>query len=218
MTTIQKALFLLLTFASYSINAQTSLPNTITEMRVELDIVNYDLSNKDARVKRLKELVPHTETLAKKNKDDAGFQMMAGFYNAQYAGYKGGVGALKYAKAARKFLEKSIELDPSLHGSSAHIVLGSLYAHVPGWPIGFGDKKKAVLNYQAALQLSPDGIDSNFTYAIYLYGQKKFAEAKIYLEKADKAPARADRLKADKDLKKQIQNGLEKIEQKLAEK
>ena len=118
-----------------------SLPNTVQEMRAELDVVNFDLADDDMRVKRLEMLLPHSEALAKENPSNAGFQMMAGFYNAQYAGYAGGIGALKYAKAARSYLEQSVNIDPQLHGASAHVVLGTLYAQVPGWPIGFGDKK-----------------------------------------------------------------------------
>jgi tetratricopeptide (TPR) repeat protein len=198
--------------------AESTLPSTVKEMRTELDVVNFDLKDNDARVKRLAELLPHSETLAKENVDDAGFQMMAGFYNAQYAGYTGGIGALKYAKAAREFLEKSTALDPSLYGSSAHSVLGSLYAKVPGWPIGFGDKKKALANYKAALELSPTGMDSNYTYAEYLYGQKKYAEAKAYLHKAAIAPARPDRPKADHYAKQRIPKLFEELDQKLAKK
>jgi tetratricopeptide (TPR) repeat protein len=193
-----------------------SLPNTVQEMRAELDVVNFDLADDDMRVKRLEMLLPHSEALAKENPSNAGFQMMAGFYNAQYAGYAGGIGALKYAKAARSYLEQSVNIDPQLHGASAHVVLGTLYAQVPGWPIGFGDKKKALKNYQLALKLAPNGMDSNFSYARYLFDKKKYAEAKTYLEKAANAPARPDRPKADENVKEQIAVGLEKIAEKLA--
>jgi len=195
---------------------EISRPNTVQEMRVELDVVNFDITDNDAKIKRLKALIPHSEALAKQHSDDAGFQMMAGFYNAQYAGYKGGLGALKYAKAARNFLEKSVKLDPKIYGSSAHAVLGTLYAQVPGWPVGFGDKKKALKNYLAAIELSPNSIDSNFTYAGYLFNQKKYAEAKTYLQKAAAAPARPDRPKADKNVREQIPKYYEEIEKRLA--
>ncbi|MBL4670977.1 MAG: hypothetical protein JKX81_01860 [Arenicella sp.] len=197
--------------------AEPTLPNTVREMRIELDRVNFDLKGKDAKIRRLEEILPHSEALAEKNSKDAGFQMMAGFYNAQYASYRGGIGALKYAKASRKYLTQSVKLDPTIYGSSAHTVLGTLYAQVPGWPVGFGDKKKALNNYQVALKLSPNGLDSNFTYAQYLFSQKKYKGAKRYLEKAALAPPRPDRPKADSDVSKRISKGLKKIEQRLAE-
>ncbi len=192
------------------------LPNTVTEMRTELDVVNFDLKDKKGRIERLKILLPHAEDLAKKNEDNAGFQMMAGFYNAQYAGYTGGVGALKYAKAARKYLEKSTEIDPSLYGASAHSVLGTIYYQVPGWPIGFGDKKKALKNYQTALQLSPNGMDANFTYGEYLFAEKKYTEAKTYFEKAKLAPPRKERPKADVYAHETLQKYIAEIEKRLS--
>jgi tetratricopeptide (TPR) repeat protein len=198
--------------------AEPTLPNTVREMRIELDRINFDVEGKDAKIKRLEEVLPHSEALAEKNSKDAGFQMMAGFYNAQYAGYKGGIGALKYAKLSRKYLTQSVKLDPTIYDSSAHAVLGTLYAQVPGWPVGFGDKKKALINYQAALKLSPNGLDSNFTYAQYLFSQKKYKDAKRHLEKASLAPPRPDRPKADKDVSKQIAKGLKEIELRLAKK
>ncbi len=203
----------------YVFGEPSSLPKTVKELRYEMDVVNFDLPEEgDARLQRLAELVPHSEKLADENKNDAAFQMMAGFFNAQYAGAKGGVGALKYAKASRKYLEKSVKLDPTIYGSSAHVVLGSLYAQVPGWPIGFGDKKKAISNYKTALKLAPNGIDANFTYAQYLFGKKKYVEAKHYLQKAASAAGRPDRPKADKALREQINKGLELVEEKLADK
>ncbi len=197
-------------------NENLVLPNTVTEMRVELDVVNFDIKDKKGRIERLKKLLPHAEDLAKKNEDNAGFQMMAGFYNAQYAGYTGGVGALKYAKAARKYLEKSTEIDPSIYGASAHSVLGTIYYQVPGWPIGFGDKKKALKNYQTALQLSPDGMDSNFTYGEYLFAEKKYTEARTYFEKAKLAPPRKDRPKADVFALESLQKYIAEIEKRLS--
>lgn len=193
------------------------LPTTVNELRVELDVINFDADLKDdARLERLDALVVHSEALANTNQNDAGFQMMAGFFNAQYAGAKGGVGALKYAKAAREYLETSVKLDPTIFGASAHSVLGTLYLRVPGWPVGFGDKKKAVVNYKKALEISPDGIDSNFSYASYLYEKKKYAEAKRYLQKAKAAPARPLRPKADEELHKTIDQALIEIEAKLS--
>ena len=218
--TLYQSVFLLLassiTLPALADNENVVLPNTVTEMRAELDVVNFDITDKKGRIERLKILLPHAEDLAMKNEDNAGFQMMAGFYNAQYAGYTGGVGALKYAKAARKYLEKSTEIDPSIYGASAHSVLGTIYYQVPGWPIGFGDKKKALKNYQTALQLSPDGMDSNFTYGEYLFNQKKYAEARTYFEKAKLAPARKDRPKADVFAHEALQKYIAEIEKRLS--
>lgn len=198
---------------------QQSLPDSVEGLRSFLDIINFDLKDKK-KLSALKRLISHTESLLKRddNNDNAGLLMMAGFFNAQYAGAIGGFGALKYAKASRKHLQKSVDLDPTFYDSAAHVVLGSLYAQVPRWPIGYGSKRKAVIHYQAALKLAPNGIDSNFTYGQYLFAQKKYAKAKPFFEKAKLAAPRPDRPKADSVLKRQADVFLKKIEKQLADK
>ncbi len=198
-----------------STSRAAELPTTVDEMRVVLDVINFELKD-DARLKRLNLMVEHSENIANSNANDAGLQMMAGFFNAQYAGSKGGLGALKYAKAARDYLEKSTSLDPTIYGASAHSVLGTLYYQVPGWPVGFGNKKTALMHYKKALEISPNGIDSNFTYAGYLLDKKKYAEAKIHLEKAKAAPPRPQRPTADEKLHDVIDQALLEIEKKLS--
>jgi len=194
---------------------QETLPTSLDELFDQLDIVNFDLKGDD-KLNTLKRLIDHTNTLAKEQPNNPGMLMMAGFFNAQYASNTGGLGALKYAKAARDYLEKSAELDPTFYNSAAHVVLGSIYAQVPGWPIGFGSNKKALSNYKKALELAPNGIDSNFTYGQYLVWKKKYAEAKPYLEKAKLAGPRLNRPKADKNLHIQIEKSLAKIDEELS--
>ena len=215
--TVYLAFSVLLISVTTSADEDTNLPNTVQELRTELDVINFNMKEKEARVKLLKSRLPHVENLADSNKKDAGYQLMAGFYNIQYAGSTGGIGALKYAKKARKYLEKSAELDPSLYGSAAHAVLGTVYAKVPGWPIGFGDKKKSNKNYQAALKLSPDALNSNFSYAQHLFGEKKYQESKTYFEKAKAAPAREGRAIANAKLPESLEKFEKALEEKLAQ-
>lgn len=207
-------LVFLVSFA-FATNA-LELPNNITELRIELDRINFVLKEKEPKLERLEELISHIETLSEANPKDPAYLLMAGLYNLQYASYDGGIGALKYAKAARNYLDQSIAIDPTLYGASAHAVLGRMYTVVPGWPIGFGNEKKGVKNMKKALELSPDTVDSNFTYASYLYEQKKYAESKVHLKKAKAAPARKNREIADKELHKAIDKALIDIEQKLS--
>ena len=46
------------------------------------------------------------------------------------------------------------KINPAALNGSAYNSLGSLYAKVPGWPIGFGDKAKASVNYQKLVALA----------------------------------------------------------------
>ena len=121
------------------------------------------------------------------------------------AGAKGGLSGLSLAKDARRLLEESLKLDEKALNGSAYTSLATLYAKVPGWPIGFGDKKKAEELFRKSLSANPDGIDANYFYGEYLIDQDRLGEGRAYLEKALKAPPRPGRELADQGRRQEIQ-------------
>lgn len=131
---------------------------------------------------------------------------------------QGGLGALSKVKAARELLLAAEKIDPNALDGSIYGSLGSLYAKVPGWPVGFGDKKKAVEYFQKALAINPDSIDANYFYADLLADQGDYANAVQHLEKAIAAPPRPGRADADAGRRKDAQQMLEAIKQKHRDK
>lgn len=127
------------------------------------------------------------------------------------AGAKGGLGALSLAKQAKLLFEQAIQLDGSALDGSAYTSLATLYAKVPGWPLGFGDKTKADELFKKALALNPQGIDSNFLYADFLADQGKNTEAAQHLDAALKAAPRPGRDVADAGRKQEIEALLQKV-------
>lgn len=132
-----------------------------------------------------------------------------------YAGAKGGLGALDEVKQAKKLLEQAIKLDPTAMNGSAYTSLGSLYYQVPGWPVGFGDDKKAKELLLKGLSYNPDGIDSNYFYGDYLLDQKDYQKAVIAFEKALKAAPRPGRESADAGRKGEIEAAMAKAKKHL---
>lgn len=130
---------------------------------------------------------------------------------SSWAGAKGGLGALSLVKAAKAKLEIAIKQDPKALDGSAYTSLGSLYYKVPGWPVGFGDDKKAEQLLKQALALNPNGIDPNFFYGDFLIEQGRKAEAKRYLEQALKAPDRPGRTLADQGRRTEVKGLLAKL-------
>ena len=82
---------------------------------------------------------------------------------------------------------------------------------MPGWPIGFGDDDQAEALLKRALELNPDGIDSNFFWADYLLDQNRYAEAKAALLKAQAAAPRPERPLADQGRQSEIRERLTKL-------
>lgn len=176
--------------------------------------VNYELSG-DAQIDAYEALIERADAAVAKYPGSAEILVWNGIIKSAFAGVKGGIGALSYAKQAKKSLEAAIKIDgKALHGS-AYASLGTLYFKVPGWPLGFGSEKKAAKFLKKALEINPDGIDSNYFYADFLRDQKDFENAEIYLLKAQQAAPRADRPLADSGRQQEILAALDEVREKL---
>jgi tetratricopeptide (TPR) repeat protein len=143
--------------------------------------------------------------------DRAEPEIWYGIIVASHAGARGGFGALSLAKQAKQALEHALALDAKALEGSAYTSLGSLYYQVPGWPIGFGDDKKARELLQQALALNPEGIDPNFFLGDYLYRKGDYAGARQALERALRAAPRPDRPLADEGRRLEIETLLKEI-------
>jgi Tfp pilus assembly protein PilF len=139
-----------------------------------------------------------------------------GIVVSSWAGEKGGLGALGLVKDAKALYERALGIAPEALDGSAYNSLGVLYYKVPGWPIGFGDRKRADELLQSALKLNPKGIDPNFFYGEFLLEQKRPADALVYLDRALQAPARPGRQIADAGRREEARALIEKAREKLA--
>lgn len=178
-------------------------------------ISNYQLEGEE-QVESFEKLIENAEKYVSVYPDNAPILTWSGIIKSTFAGVKGGLGALKYAKSAKVDLEKSLAVDDEALMGSAYTSLGTLYFKVPGWPIGFGNDEKAEELLTKALTLNPDGIDSNYFYADYLLSKSDYAKAKHHLLKAQQAAPRSGREMADKGRQKEVQVALENVEKNLA--
>jgi tetratricopeptide (TPR) repeat protein len=143
--------------------------------------------------------------------DRAEPEIWYGIIVASQAGAKGGLGALSLVKQAKKALEHALSIDAGALDGSAYTSLGSLYYQVPGWPIGFGDDRKARELLQRALVLNPDGIDPNYFLGDFLYRKGDYAGAQEALARALKAAPRPGRPLADEGRRREIEVLLKEI-------
>lgn len=117
--------------------------------------------------------------------------------------------ALKSVREGRKLLNKAIVLNPAARHGSALVTLGTLYYRVPGWPIAFGNDKKAEKLLLSALEINPHGIDTNYYYGHFLLSQDKPVAAVHYLQKAINANPPIEESFATAKLQEQAQKALE---------
>ncbi len=172
--------------------------------------INYQLP-KDAKEDALGKLETETDALAKAYPQRAEPKIWEAIVLSTHAGVHGGFGALSMVRKARSMLITAKTIDPNALNGSIYTSLGTLYYQVPGWPLGFGNDKKADAYLKKALQLNPNGIDPNYFYGDFLYRQGHYQQALQALTKALHAPARPDRPVADQGRRKDIQALIAKI-------
>ena len=195
-----KQLTLIAAFWTLSIVAQAA---DVSHLQQRWAQIHYELPAKQ-QPKAYAKLASEARQLTQANPGSAAAHIWKGIILSSWAGAEGGVSALGKARQARAELEQALTLDPSALQGSAYTSLGVLYYQVPGWPLGFGDDEKAAELLQQALALNPDGIDSNYFWADYLVRQKRYAEARTALLKAQAAPPRPGRELADTGRQQEI--------------
>jgi len=188
--------------------------STVKELQRDWAVANYELKG-DEQEKAFEALIARSDAAVSSNPKSADLLIWDGIIKSSFAGAKGGLGALSLAKAARDSLEAALKVDDQALSGSAYTSLGTLYASVPGWPVGFGNDKKAAKMLEKALEINPDGIDSNYFYADYLLQEKQFEKAEKYLLKAQNAAPRADRPIADAGRQEEILAALTITREKL---
>lgn len=169
--------------------------------------IQYQMPEKD-KEKALERLIDTAQMALEKAPKAPDLLIWNGIIASVYAGEVGGLTALKTVSDAKAYFERSLQVDPEALDGSAYTSLATLYYKVPSWPLSFGDSDKAKQLFKKALEINPDGMDSNFLYAQYLVeeeGRSSYPQAIQLLEKAQRAPARPDRPLADQGRQSEIQ-------------
>jgi len=190
--------------ATSALAADPAFDAHIDELARNWAHVNYEVRDKPSQAAQAAKLAAEADALAKQYPSRAEPLVWEAISTATEAGAKGGMGGLALAKSARGMLERAEKINPATLGDgSVYTSLGSLYAQVPGFPIGFGDAGKARAYLAKALAANPNGVDPNFFYGDFLMRQGDYAGAETALQRAVNAPARPGREVADHGRKAQ---------------
>lgn len=156
----------------------------------EWAIVKYQAPEKE-KLKLFEQLIEKLEANATQDADP-NFALWHAMALSSYAQLKGGLAGLKRAKEAKQLLETALETNGQIGNGLGHAVLGALYARVPGWPVGFGNKEKATWHLKTAYAISPKSMDVNYYYGDFLASEQNMKAAKFHLNEALKGAAPAD--------------------------
>ncbi|WP_018608931.1 tetratricopeptide repeat protein [Uliginosibacterium gangwonense] len=184
--------------------SETPLPEPVANIAHRWATINYQMPEKE-RESAFKGLALQAQQLVDGSPGKAEPKVWQAIVLASYAKAEGGLGALSKAKQARDLLLEAEKIDPTVLNGSIYTSLGSLYAKVPGWPIGFGDKKKARSYLETALKINPDGIDPHYFYADFLASQGEYGKAIEHLKQALAAQPRPSRPDADAGRRKDVE-------------
>jgi tetratricopeptide (TPR) repeat protein len=205
---MKKWIFLLAAFLVVITNAfaDDALDPAVVQLQHDWAKANYHTA-RDQQEAAFRALTEKAHQISASSQDKAEAMIWEAIMLSGYARAKGGLGALKFAEQSRDLLLASIKINPQALQGSAHTSLGSLYYKVPGWPIGFGDHKKAREHLERALQINPTGIDPNYFYADFLLEEGEADKAIEYFNKALNAPPRPGREDADEGRRADIAAG-----------
>ncbi len=207
-----KFAFLFAAVAAVNAHADQGLDEAIVRLQHEWAIVNYK-TPEDKRDSAFATLAGMARDVSQRYPQNAEPLVWQAIVLASEAKVKGGFSALGLAKDARNLLLAAEKINPNALDGSIYTTLGSLYYKVPGWPIGFGDHKKAREYLEKALKMNPDGMDVNYFYGDLMLTDGDYDAAINYLKKALAAPSRPGREVADAGRRAEIQTDLKKAEE-----
>jgi len=209
---MKKSVFVVLLLLSTQCLAE-SLKDSLKDIEAEWASIYYSYP-KSKRGAAYVKLLDKATNLTRQYPSSAEPLFWQAVVKATYADHQDAFSALSAIHEARDLLVKAIKINPATMNGSAYVTLGTLYYMVPKWPVSFGDDEAAKQMLEAALKINPDGIDTNYFYGQFLLLHNKLNDAAVYFEKASSAPARAEQLYADNQLKAEARFALKNTQER----
>lgn len=201
-------------FATTPVYADAALHAAVLHISSQWARIKYDVHGADRQMRQLRLLERQAAGLAKRYPKHATPLLWQGIVASEEAARAGLFDKLGYAKKARRLFDEAKALDPDAGHGGVWLSLGVLYYRVPGFPFGFGSDSKARRDLRRALSIDPDGLDANYFYGDFLFGEGKYAQARKVLQRGLQAPIDAQRPIWEKGRRLQIRALLARIRRK----
>lgn len=189
-----------LTLAAVQPARADAVDDRVAVLQRSWDHINYEVPQ-GTRLAEMARLNAQADAVVAASPGRAEPLIWSAIITASEAGLRGGLGGLGLAREARTLLERAEAINPRALNGAALTSLGSLYAQVPGAPIGFGNRTRARTYLQRALTIAPNDVDANYFMGDLLNREHDYAGAARSLERALAAPARPGRAAADRGRK-----------------
>ncbi|WIY68762.1 hypothetical protein KB221_11795 [Aquidulcibacter paucihalophilus] len=199
-----------LTFAAVQPARADAVDDRVAVLQRSWDHINYEVPQ-GTRLAEMARLNTQADAVVAASPGRAEPLIWSAIITASEAGLRGGLGGLGLAREARTLLERAEAINPRALNGAALTSLGSLYAQVPGAPIGFGNRTRARTYLQRALTIAPNDVDANYFMGDLLNREHDYAGAARSLERALAAPARPGRAAADRGRKAEARTLLAQV-------
>ena len=148
----------------------------------------YEVRGSSTQTKALDALARQAAQIVARNPGKAEPLLWQGIVTSEQANRANFFHKLGLATKARDIIARAYAINPRAANGGAAMSLGVLYFKVPGSPIGFGDDAKARKLLKEALALDPGGLDANYFYGDFLLDRGDAKGARLFLQKALRAP------------------------------
>ncbi len=193
------------------------LPFSIPQIEQQWDEIYYHWPE-EQRKEGLTQLLAHIKSLKKQQPNQAELLIWEAIVLVTRTGVAPDLSALSNLEEARNLLQQAIKINPSALDGAAYLALGCLYYQAPGWPISFGDNKKAEQYLRKALALNPEGIEANYYFADFLRQTGYFQEALKYFQKTAVLPDNPNQPWLSAQLKQDATTALQSLLARLQQK
>lgn len=161
------------------------MEEAIAHLRYQVTIIEQQPGDRAAAFTKL---AGQAEALRQANPHRPEPLIWKGIALAAQAKYQG-LSALRSIREARDLLEAALRMDEKAAGPIAYNALGLIYHKAPGWPISFGDDKKAEEYFKKALAAA-SVLDTHYRYGEFLMDRGHAEEGRKHLQQALDLPDR----------------------------
>lgn len=173
--------------------------------------IKYQVHDKSQQYQQLDKLAVQAAQVVAKYPGHAEPLLWQGIVTSEEAAQASVLKQLGLATAARDILLKAYRIDPLAEKGGVAMSLGVLYYKVPGWPIGFGDAKKAKAYLNQGLVVDPLSLDTNWFFGDYWATKGDRERARAFFNKALAAPVDPTRPVWDSGRRNEVRAALAKL-------